>query len=50
MWGPVIFATLVPVAVLIIGGLIHLSFRQGRLEQKVDELMRYIGRALKPKD
>ena len=37
-WGPVLFATLVPVAVLILGGLLHVVYRTGRLTTEVEHL------------
>ena len=37
-WGMVIFATLVPLGVIIIGGLLHVVYRTGKLTQQVEQL------------
>ena len=37
-WGPILFATLVPLGFGIIGGLIHVVFRLGKLTQDVQTL------------
>ena len=37
-WGPVIFATLVPMAIIILGGVSHVLVRQGKTEQRVKSL------------
>jgi hypothetical protein len=37
-WGPVLFGTLVPLAALILGGLVHVVFRLGKLTQKVESM------------
>lgn len=41
-WGLVLFATLVPMAMGIIAGLIHVVFRLGKLTQKVESLDRRV--------
>lgn len=37
-WGPVLFATLVPVTVLLLGGLVHVVYRLGRADQRLAAL------------
>lgn len=44
MWGPVIFGTSVSAFLIILGGLIHVVFRLGRLTQKVEDLSGRIDR------
>lgn len=39
-WGQTFFVVLVPVAVVILGGLIHTVYRLGRLNEKVDAMER----------
>lgn len=43
-WGPVLFATLVPVIVLVLGGLIHVVWRMGRSEQRMATIEREVCR------
>jgi hypothetical protein len=40
VWGPVIFATLVPIGVLLLGGMVRTAFRQGRIEERVKAVER----------
>ena len=42
-WGPVLFATLVPVGVVIIGVLVRVIYQLGRLTEKIDNLEEDVG-------
>ena len=37
-WGPILFGTMVPLVVVILGGIIHVVFRLGRLTEKVENV------------
>ena len=64
MWGSMLFATLVPLSVVVLAGLLRLSFHQGRLSQRVTEtehdvrdvkndvrdLFKVLGRGLAPSE
>ena len=43
-WGPVILEVTVPAFLLILGGLIHVVYRLGKLTQQVEDLAGRISR------